>query len=454
METKSKYNLREIVGNKIKSINFSKIDAWEMVKIYSKYIIILFYSVYVAALLYIGNTNVDWFHSKIVIVIFLFLIPLLFIIFVIFKFDFKELMNAHVFVMGILAIFSAILAYLIYLFSRTTLSKAANTAIFYTTIIVSSVIILVGLTIYYNVFMNEIKRQKGWSGFMMNFMFYLPCLISDYLQYLLSEYKNTPSIIFILFILEIILLLLFLYLPAILNAIFVPKGLMLLNGPSFLTPSNVIANSVTFEVSLANTQDATPSFFSYIWYFITNTKPITNDNLLLKNGSVLNKQYTSNFALSMWIYVNNTILGTNNQESFIFKYGSNSDSYGKPSITYLGNDKWRFMFSNKMPTNPKWESLPEFIVKMSSQKWHFIVFNYHDNMVDLFINGSLARNMNLNNNLPIRGPLDKITIGSEKPNNIPGAICNIRFYNTPLSSTQIAQSYNMLFLYNPPVNNL
>jgi hypothetical protein len=77
-----------------------------------------------------------------------------------------------------------------------------------------------------------------------------------------------------------------------------------------------------------------------------------------------------------------------------------------------------------------------------------------ENQVDLFINGDLARSMNLKDNLPKKDESDKIIIGADKPKNVPGAICNIRYFRTPLTSAQIARTYNMLFMSNPPVNNL
>jgi hypothetical protein len=295
-------------------------------------------------------------------------------------------------------------------------------------------IIIIGLTLFFNVFMNtdSIKKRKGWSGFFINLMFYLPCLITDYFKYLFNEVKNTPSIVFILFVLEICLLLLYFYLPSMINDLFIPKGISLLANPVFLTPSNVITGSSTF---------------------------LTDSPVSIELEDSPLKTYNSNFSLSMWIFVNNTILGTNEQESIIFKYGRITDDfYGKPCITYLGNDNWRFMFTNNTgyskDTDLTQMALPEYIVKMTSQKWHHIVFSYYENKVDLCINGSLARSMDLSDRLPIKYDDDIVTIGSEKPLNIPGAICNINYYETPLTISQVSRIYNMLFMSNPPVNNL
>jgi hypothetical protein len=62
--------------------------------------------------------------------------------------------------------------------------------------------------------------------------------------------------------------------------------------------------------------------------------------------------------------------------------------------------------------------------------------------------------MELTNRLPIKDTNDSITIGSNNSHSIPGAICNINYYKTPLTSAQISRIYNLLFKFNPPVNNL
>ena len=307
-------------------------------------------------------------------------------------------------------------------------------------IIIAFAIIIVGLMIYYSVFVNSIKKLRGWSGFFANLLFYLPCLITDYFKYLFVEVTNTPPTVFILFIVEIILLLLYVYLPTIVNAVFIPTGLTLLHKPTFLTPKNHITESNTFLLSSPLPVDID----GYIKDSRNNVKP--------------EKIYNRNFSLSMWIFVNNTMLGNKRQESVIFKYGSVNDFYGKPCITYLGDNDWRFMFTNNHGYSATEDltkvALPEYIVKMPSQKWHHVVFSYYENKVDLYINGSLARSMDISDQLPIRYDNDVIAIGSDEPDDIPGAICNIQYYKTPLSSAQISRIYNMLFMFNPPVNNL
>ena len=57
--------------------------------------------------------------------------------------------------------------------------------------------IVVGLAIGYKLFSERIKSLTGWKGFFANFLFYIPCMLSDGLEYLLQQYNITPNIVFI-----------------------------------------------------------------------------------------------------------------------------------------------------------------------------------------------------------------------------------------------------------------
>jgi hypothetical protein len=444
------YIPKNLIDTKIKS---PTIDSFgKIISEYARVIIILLFVGYIVSIFSIAVKSPDMFMSQPFTIIILVMIPVLLITIVYFtsgelSFSYKTI--AVLVVLGVVTFIGFILYYYITSPSTNFLSKTIS----YISILVAFAIILVGLMIYYNVFTNSIKKQRGWSGFFTNLLFYLPCLISDYFKYLFAEVQSTPSIVFILFILEISLFILYVYLPSIINAIYIPTGISILTNPTYLTPANQLTTSNTFLIDAPDTSsdpDKTDnSNFSLSMLIGAQDTPLNP-----------NKTYNSNFSLSMWVFVNTTILGTNEQEAMIFKYanGNGNDFYGKPSISYLGNNKWRFMFTNN-PGNYKGEDLttfplPEYIVDMPPQKWHYIVFNYQYNQVDLYINGYLARSMDISNRLPIKDDNDVVIVGSNEPLNVPGAICNINYYKTPLNSTQIARIYNILYMFNPPVNNL
>ena len=421
------YIKQNIIDTKIQSPTMGSIG--KIISEYSRVIIILFFVGYVISILSISVKSPEMFMSQPFTIIILILIPVILIAFVYFSSGELSFSYKSIAVLSVLCVITFI-GFILYYYISSPKTNIISKSISYISILIAFAIIIVGLMIYYNVFTNSIKKQRGWSGFFTNLLFYLPCLISDYFKYLFAEVQSTPSIVFIHFILEICLFLLYVYLPTIINALYIPTGTSILTNPTFLTPENQLTSSNTFLID-------TPK--------IDTVKPVTT--------------YNSNFSLSMWIFINNTILGTNEQEAMIFKYANQqNDFYGKPSISYLGNNKWRFMFTNNIGKkdcdNLNTYPLPEYIIDMPSQKWHYIVFNYQYNEVDLYINGYLARSMNISNRLPTKDKDDVVTVGSNAPLHVEGAICNINYYKTPLTSVQIARIYNILYMFNPPVNNL
>ena len=69
-------------------------------------------------------------------------------------------------------------------------------------------------TIYvfiYTIFFNSLTKMEGMSGFIVNLIFYIPCLLNDLIIYLFNQYKITPNIVFILIIIEIMLILMVIY---------------------------------------------------------------------------------------------------------------------------------------------------------------------------------------------------------------------------------------------------
>ena len=89
--------------------------------------------------------------------------------------------------------------------------------------------------------------------------------------------------------------------------------------------------------------------------------------------------------------------------------------------------------------------------KVPLQRWNNLVFNYHDNMVDIFLNGELASSISLAENcIPYYGDEMNMTIGDDK-NTLHGAICNVHYSQNMMSSSKIAQNYNLLKLRNPPI---
>lgn len=288
-------------------------------------------------------------------------------------------------------------------------------------------IAFVGLTIVYELMKQKIRNMKGISGFIINFLFFIPCLIDDLITYLKEQYSITPSVVFILLSIELALIFGYFFFRRYSLKITNPStSIQLLKDGVFLNKSVNISNN---------------SYLNPITYTDENNKKKTT--------------IRSNYSLSMWIYLNSQ---ERYNEGFtnIFTYGYDTDV--KPQIQYNNTynnyrnnsnlDLYRITFTSPNDTVPN----PYYDLEIPSQKWNNFVFNYSDNSVDLFVNGYLERTFVFTDNIPVYRPTDIITIGDNK--NINGAICNITYSPIVLTEYEIVNNYNVLVNKNPPINNI
>lgn len=284
------------------------------------------------------------------------------------------------------------------------------------------IIIIVGLALFFKLNSTNLKKLPGWYGFFANLLFFIPCLFSDAMQYLLQQIRITPNVVFLLLILELILMVLYILLPPILQKIYALNSTSLLSKSVFLNREITIANSERFLY-----------------------KPISDD----VQGASNDELYRRNYSMTMWIYLNPqpSSNAAYVAETTIFDYGS-----GKPKITYKndsGNSRQKdtdiyiVYFTNNGENSTYEISLP-------NQKWNYFAFNFFDSKVDLYVNGSLARTFTYNDNIPIYSPVDSVIVGSDK--GLDGSICNVNYYTEPLQSSKITDTYNLLMLKNPPTD--
>ena len=119
--------------------------------------------------------------------------------------------------------------------------------------------------------------------------------------------------------------------------------------------------------------------------------------------------------------------------------------------TSLYVDKFRVYFTNVDTSVAIQSEQKSYDVTAPTQRWNNFVFNYHDGVSDLFINGNLERTFVFSGDLmPKPGSLtDNITVGDI--NGINGAICNVCYFPYVLNSFDISRTYNLLRKKNPPV---
>lgn len=351
------------------------------------------------------------------------IIPLILVLGVVTPFSRKQGGGTTMFIIGtVVAFFAALL----YFYSKAT--SATYELMNYITIFLVVAMSITGLAIFFYILGNYLKSLPGWAGFMVYFIFYLPCLFIDFVKYIMNEFKMTANPIFVLLIIELVVLILYYYLPTIMEKINTSRKNVLLPGSAFLDVSQKIGSSEINKL---------PRF-------------IADQNDLSE------PVYTQNYAFSMWIYLNpqaTNYIGYAG-ESTIFSYNSD-EAGGKPKITYFndmtvdsnnfgksGIDQYCVYFSNKKTPIGKYK------FSMPGQKWNNLVINFTSSRADLFVNGKLEYTYNFKDNEPSYGAVDYATIGQEK--GVDGAICNVVYHPNNLSLIEIANNYNLLSLRNPP----
>ena len=233
---------------------------------------------------------------------------------------------------------------------------------------------------------------------------------TNIIYFLKYQYDLTNIQTKIILLIEAIIILYWVFVPAILHKYYTSPGIQLLKEPENLNRQITVGS---FEELYGNTDK--PIIFNY------------------------------HYALSGWFYINSNPPNTNSAYS---KY-SNLLSYGdKPSIEYnalLNKLRVRVTTDNIASTSRDLEIYNS--ENLMLQKWNNIVVNYDHGTMDVFLNGVLVGSLQ---SVSPYMSLDNIVIGSS--NGLYGGVCNVNFYKENLNLTYIQDAYKSLKNSNPPYN--
>ena len=277
----------------------------------------------------------------------------------------------------------------------------------YSFMILAILIGLVGLSILYKMNQTYIYNLTGITGFIVNFILFIPCLISDFVEYLYGEFATTPKIVYILFVIELILILLYLYLPKIMKQMNEQSGKVIVDKPERINLRKDATNYI--DMQSAEVLDLSSS----------SVQPLT--------GSKLTVNVRKKFAMSLWVYI--VPMPTNhipyNKEAIILDFASH------PRIVYDGSQrKFRIYYSA--------DKSDQFDAPL--EKWNNIFVNYDKDTVDMYLNGELKTT------IPREGQIggflvgDILTIGED--NGLQGGIAKVVYYERPLLIHEIRNVYN------------
>lgn len=259
-------------------------------------------------------------------------------------------------------------------------------------------------------------------------IFFIPCLILIIISNVKKELKITPPTIFIILIIEILLICFLFLLPIIFKEIsnLNKNDLLKGKGPYYTNKKYILDDYQS--LNLENTKAQTKKL-------LFNRDSQYNINII-NNPNKLKYDYNYNYSISFYIYLNPQGTNTNiayNQKTNLFNYGY------KPAFSYDGRSR-SLIVESKTKNSANSDNL-EIIFKTNNfkyQKWLYVVINYQNNVIDVFIDGKLVGSKK---NVAPFFEDDKVIIGEN--DGIHGSIKDVYYFNKPRPKNNIEFLYDL-----------
>ena len=330
-------------------------------------------------------------------------------------------------------------AFMIFVIVMMTLYDVASSFSYYLNLIFQygllALIVLVTLSLAFSMISSNFR--DGWPKFWMKFVFYLPCLLVEFIVYISKELKVTPRPVLVLLVLEVILLLGYFF------------GSQLLQWFSTMKPKNsntkILQYSPVFlhgkiETILANNDDLDKIHGIRDAGTSSQTSGANSDA-----NSPINSTPRSMYTLSAWISVNPEESIT--QEVNILYYASKeldknnqwSVKYPKPRVAYAYDPVTKRDGYNIYVT----DETDVYRLQIPNQRWNQFVFVFQDNRTDLFVNGHLVKTFTHSASITQKYTTnDRIVIG-DATHKLYGAVANVSYYNYALGNDEVVNLWNL-----------
>ena len=242
------------------------------------------------------------------------------------------------------------------------------------------------------------EDSSSFFSLLKNIVLFIPCYIIEWIEFFKNQYNITTRTDVIIFTICILILASEYYVVKIINYFRNLTSNVLLKEPIYL-----------------------------------------NREMILRNEKIkVNPDY--NYSISSWIYINPQPESTNanyNEDCVLLNYGN------KPQIVYKGGNN---MLKVLMETGIGEKKIIYKTDKFPLQKWNHVVLNYVSGTLDVFINDNLVASQK--NEIPY-GRNDTLISGYN--NGIHGGICNVQYFEHPLSKKEIGNIYQTYERFDPPV---
>jgi hypothetical protein len=280
-----------------------------------------------------------------------------------------------------------------------------------------------------------------------NAVMFIPCLVNDIYEYTYQSVMKNPDKNFTyLFLIEISLILVYVFIRKANYARVKSTRSLLLNDPEWLTKEiNVSKNSLSGENVGVQTQGI-PDTVSYhygisFWFYIdTGMTNNTFLNILNYNNSpaVLYKPSMNNLIVTSQINPDNIDL-TYKRNNAVVKNTFENEVI--TSYTTMNNNTHEGIQDRKIIYS---------MTNVKLQTWNNVFVNYNSGVMDIFINGNLVSSSDGN---MIQNYASSIKVGENNENCLI-KICNLCFYNENLGVDAILHTYSTSKELNPPLDVL
>ena len=335
-----------------------------------------------------------------------------------------EINQMNLFKKSLMALFGIIISgLLIFWIVYNVQSLSSQSSII--SLVLNILLVLIFLALIYNTIYvklpNGNSRKSGFFDVIMNLIFYLPCLFSNLFEYagkgISHEYNSTTTGSILMLLLAIVLIVIYFNMPSVFNMINLQGGKQLVNKPVYTDSQYALG---TYEEL---------------------------------NG---NKSFDYQYAISCWIFLDAAGPNVNPSSE---KYTSLLNFGNKPNILYNAktNTLMISMQQKDLQVNTQ-NKLTDFddngnrIIYINTntplQKWNNFIINYNGGILDVFLNGVLVKS---EVGVVPYYTLDNLTIGEK--NGVKGGICNVVYFRTALTSSNIYYIYNTAKGKTPPVTN-
>jgi len=340
------------------------------------------------------------------------------------------------------------------------------------------------------------KEYIDWIAFLWKFIFYIPCLVIDFVNYINYQIGITPTPILSLFIFEIVLILVYFYLPDFIAKLEIHDGTQIVKDPLYLNDRQAVASLVSVFPKLESPPNVSNLSFIPNPYDVPDLSGSTNfmdgsgtaidkygmetqvkcSDVYMKSGAgyveikgcnleIYDPTYTPGvvnggnppttalstrslndtirtYSIATWVFINPQPTAVNSYSfpTNILRIGpynietATQRTQGKPMLSYFNKvDKENGKYIGTYRIFLSNRDTKYYDIVAPDQKWNFFVFNY-SNKIDVFLNGNLVVSAS-NITPPSFSSTDAFVVGED--GGLDGAIRNTVFFPHTLTTHQI-----------------